>query len=354
MTQWSWIGDQKGLADALSLSGDAIGVDTEFVREDTFWPIPGLIQVGNAEQVFLIDPLAPVDFSPLSDWMANPNQTKIMHAGFEDLELFAHHFQCSPSPYFDTQLAQACLGGPISMGLDALVQSHGFPALDKSKSRNDWTRRPLARDLLDYAAQDVVHLPEIAALQRERLIELDRFDWLLEEQRTAVQRIESHLAGDIDPMDRVKGLHHLDGRGMTLIRALVHWREAEARQNNVARSRVARDEFLLALCAKPSWPTSLHSLPGVRNASVKRYGDAMRRVYEEAMGAPAESPLPTPRKPSTAERNAQKALRSDLAKIAEKHQLMPEFLAKRRDIELWAAGKGAPSGWRASILESIL
>ena len=348
------MGDASGLASALSIPGDSIGVDTEFVREDTFWPIPGLIQVGNAEKVFLIDPLAEMDFTPLARWMQAPEVTKVMHAGFEDLELFAQHFECLPSPYFDTQLAQACLGGPISMGLDALVQSYGFAPLDKSKSRNDWTRRPLSRDLLDYAAQDVLHLPEIAAHQRAQLIEQDRFEWLIEEQQAAMTRVRKHLAGELDPMDRVKGLHHLDGRGMTLMRALVAWREQVARQNNVARSRVVRDEFLMALCSRPSWPGQLSGLPGARGSSLKRYGDAMRAAYEEAMGLPAEDPLPAPRKPTGAERAAQKALKADLVALAERNDLAVEFLAKRRDIERWAAGKGGPSGWRATLLEPIL
>ena len=354
MSQWQWIGDQAGLQEALNIAGDSVGVDTEFVRETTYFPIPGLIQIGNTQQVFLIDPLAKLDFTPMADWMGSTQQTKIMHAGFEDLELFAHHFDCVPSPYFDTQLAEACLGGPISLGLDALVQSHGFAALDKSKSRNDWTVRPLARDLLDYAAQDVVHLPQIADRQRERLIELDRLHWLIEEQKTAIDKMQAHLAGGNDPMDRVKGLHHLDGRGMTVMRAMVNWREDWGREHNIARSRIARDEFLLDLAGTTRWPNNLHGLSGARGHSIKTYGDSLRRVYEEAMGQPAESALPAPQRPSSAEKAAQKALRSDIQKISEQAGLVPEFVAKRRDIERWAAGRAGPKGWRAVLLESIL
>lgn len=351
---WQWIGDQAGLASALQISGDAVGVDTEFVRESTFWPIPGLIQIGNADQVFLVDPLAQMDFSGLGAWMANPDQTKIMHAGFEDLELFGHHFDCLPSPYFDTQLAEACLGGPISLGLDALVQSHGFPAMDKTKSRNDWTVRPLARDLLDYAAQDVVHLPEIADRQRQRLIELDRLGWLIEEQNTAIDRVRRHMAGDIDPMDRVKGLHHLDGRGMTLMTAMVHWREQLARESNTARSRIARDEFLLALASRHTWPGNLGGLEGARSSSIRQYADSLRQVYEDAQGLPVMDPLAQPKRPSAEQRAAQKALKADIGRIAEREGLTPEFVAKRRDIERWADGRRGPTGWRAELLEEIL
>jgi len=354
LSRWQWISDQAGLQQALSVSGDTVGVDTEFVRETTYFPIPGLIQIGNAEQVFLIDPLADLDFSIMARWMEKAEQTKIMHAGFEDLELFAHHFGCTPSPYFDTQLAEACLGGPISLGLDALVQNHGFPALDKSKSRNDWTQRPLARDLLDYAAQDVVHLPEIAHRQRERLIEMDRLHWLIEEQQSAIARMQAHLSGLNDPMDRIKGLHHLDGRGMCIMRALVNWREDLGRDHNLARSRIARDEFLLDLASRPSFPSHLNGLNGARSHSVKHYGDAMRAVYEDAQGLPPEQALPTPKRPSAAEKAAHKALKADIQAVAEKAGLVPEFVAKRRDIERWAGGRSAPSGWRAELLESIL
>ena len=353
MSHWNWVGDQNALDQALQITGDSVGVDTEFVRETTFWPVPGLIQIGNAQSVALIDPLANMDWSGFAEWMNNPDQTKVMHAGFEDLELFARHFDVQPTPYFDTQIAQACLGGPISMGLDALVQSHGFPGLDKSKSRNDWTIRPLARDLLDYAAQDVVHLPEIAGRQRERLIELDRLSWLVEEQQTAIARIRAHLSGELDPMDRMKGLHYLDGRGLTTVRALVHWREQLARSTNTARSRVARDEFLLALGAAVDWPTHPMKLEGARS-SFKHYADAMRRVFEEAQGLPAEDALPAPKRPTSAQKNAQKALKADIVKVAETHGLVPEFLAKRRDIERWALGRSGPSGWRAELLERIL
>lgn len=331
-----------------------MGVDTEFVRESTFWPIPGLIQIGNAEQVFLIDPLAEMDFAELSSWMGNPDQTKIMHAGFEDLELFAKHFDCLPSPYFDTQLAEACLGGPISLGLDALVQSHGFPAMDKTKSRNDWTRRPLERDLLDYAAKDVVHLPEIAERQRARLIDMDRLGWLIEEQTTAIDRVRYHLAGELDPMDRVKGLHQLDGRGLTVMTAMVHWREELARESNTARSRIARDEFLLALAGAHRWPSNLGGLEGARSSSIRQYADALRQVYEDAHSLPAMDPIPQPKRPTAEQRTAQKALKSDIARLAEREGLMPEFVAKRRDIERWASGRLGPSGWRAKLLEEIL
>ena len=347
------MGDQNALDQALQITGDSVGVDTEFVRETTFWPVPGLIQIGNAQSVALIDPLADMEWSGFSEWMKNPDQTKVMHAGFEDLELFARHFDVHPTPYFDTQIAQACLGGPISMGLDALVQLHGFPGLDKSKSRNDWTIRPLARDLLDYAAQDVVHLPEIASQQRERLIELDRLSWLVEEQQAAIARIRAHLSGELDPMGRMKGLHYLDGRGLTTVRALVHWREQVARSTNTARSRVARDEFLLALGAAVDWPKHPMKLEGARS-SFKHYADAMRRVFEEAQGFPAEEALPAPKRPTSAQKNAQKALKADIVKVAETHGLVPEFLAKRKDIERWALGRSAPSGWRAALLERIL
>ncbi|QGG80019.1 hypothetical protein GH975_05275 [Litorivicinus lipolyticus] len=351
--KWQWVADQPGLEQALSQPDSFIGVDTEFVREDTFWPKPGLIQIGNAEQVFLVDPLVELDFSPFQRWMKNPDQIKVTHAGFEDLELFAHHFATQPSPWFDTQLAWAVLGGPISIGLDGLVQAFGHAPLDKSKSRNDWTRRPLARDLLDYAAQDVVHLPSIAADLRQQLIDKDRLGWLMEEQGAAMDRIRGVMANAFDPMDRVKGLHSLSGQGMACMRAMVNWRDQTARANNLARSRVIRDELLLVLADCERWP-DLAKLPGYRGGATRRYADELKQHYDAGRAAPAEAALDKPTRPSPQQKKANQALKAAVTACAERHGLAPEFLARRKDIEAWAAAKSQPQGWRATLLKEWL
>lgn len=351
--KWQWIDQQADLAQALSQPDEMIGVDTEFVRESTFWPIPGLIQIGNREQVYLIDPLAQLDYRAFSQWLTNRQQIKVTHAGFEDLELFAFHFGAMPDAWFDTQLAMACLGGPISMGLDALVQQFGFPGLDKTKSRNDWTRRPLGQDLLHYAAQDVVYLPEIAADLRDQLDKLDRLHWLAQEQSAVQQRIQGLLDGAGDPMDRVKGLHNLSGQGLAVMRGLVGWRDQVARAENLARARVVRDELLLALADSPQWP-NLADLPGYRGSSTRAYATALEGLYRDGQAKPAEQPIPRPQKPSAAERKATQGVKQAVNRCAEYLGIAPEFLAKRRDIESWASGKDEPRGWRADALKEYL
>ncbi|MGB0957717.1 MAG: ribonuclease D, partial [Litorivicinus sp.] len=297
-----------------------------------------------------VDPLAELDFEDFQVWMANPEQVKVTHAGFEDLELFAHHFATQPSPWFDTQLAWACLGGPLSIGLDGLVQAFGHAPLDKSKSRNDWTRRPLAQDLLDYAAQDVVHLPAIARELRQQLIDQDRLSWLMEEQAAVLERIQGLLSNAFDPMDRVKGLHNLSGQGMATMRAMVGWRDETARSQNQARSRIVRDELLLNLADCERWP-DLSTLPGYRGGATRRHADALRERFEAGRAGPAEDALPKPSRPSPAQKKANQAMKAAVNACAERHALAPEFLARRKDIEAWAGGKSGPQGWRKALLK---
>lgn len=238
-----------------------IAVDTEFIREKTFYPQIALIQVATLKKTWLIDPLAfSVDeIEPLLEILRNPKILKVMHAAYSDQECFYWSYKMMAEPVFDTAVGGALLGMGDNIGLGKLTRDVLDITLPKGRARAKWLQRPLPQELENYAAMDVTHLVELADILEKKLTRLDRFEWALE---------ESHVDSsgfDVSPLDFTRKLAKsatLDDRGRKVLYSLVEWRENRARTGDRPRNWVASNETLVALAK--SQPKSLKELQSYR------------------------------------------------------------------------------------------
>jgi len=339
----------------------AIGVDTEFVRQRTFFPALGLIQIATGADVTLIDPLAVRDLTPLGELLGDQRVVKVFHACSEDLEVLYHRFDALPEPLFDTQLAAAFAGYGYSLGYAALVARIFGDELPKGETRTDWLARPLAPEQLRYAALDAAYLP---ALHRRLAAELEDRGmraWL-EEEMTELARVERFLPPPQEIYRRIKGAGRLDGRQRAALRRLAAWRERTARELDLPRGFVLRDDVLLALAeARPLDRRQLARIPGLHPRQRRRYGDQLLR---ELRAAGADPPLARADRPSLAgHRQAIKELQALVASTAERLDLPAELLASRKVVQelvgrvLRGARPALPRalrGWRRQAIGEAL
>jgi len=242
-----------------------VAFDTEFMRENTFFPELCLVQVADANEAAAIDPMAQgLDLTPLLDLLTdNQDVLKVVHAGGQDLEIVYNLTGKTPHPMFDTQVAAMALGMGEQAGYSSLVQSMLGIALDKGARFTDWARRPLDKRQLDYAVSDVTHLATLFPRMVERLKSTGRGEWLDEE----MERLTDPANYAQDPQDAWKRVK-ASGRNPEMLgrlKALAAWREAEARGKNLPRGRIVKDETLADIAAHP--PKTQDDLARVRGLS---------------------------------------------------------------------------------------
>lgn len=347
----NWISTDAELAAAVSTWGAVIGIDTEFQRTDTFFPLPGLYQIASGDAVFLLDPLTINEWQPLVGHLHDPKVRLVMHACGEDLELFNSHLGAVPTRIFDTQLANAFVSGDFSLSYTNLVERHLGVTLGKPQTRSNWLRRPLSDAQIHYACEDVLYLGQLHERLQARLEETGRLEWFedaMKGQGTFAQTAPEHYYRNFGSAWR------LDGRSLAVLRALVTWRELKARTENVPRSRVIRDEHLLAFARRPQLgQADLDELlpPGV----ARRYGAELFEAHREGLDAEHLERLDPPL--DRAQGEISRAAR-DVAKArAESAGFAPELLARKRDVESCVrhfCAKGELSdyylGWREDLV----
>ncbi|HYD99652.1 MAG TPA: ribonuclease D [Alphaproteobacteria bacterium] len=226
-----------------------LAVDTEFLRDKTYWPRLCLVQVASPEEAVAIDPLAPgIDLTPLWDLMHDPKILKVFHAARQDLEIFLHQTGRIPQPLFDTQVAAMVCGFGESVSFETLATKLAGAQIDKSSRFTDWSQRPLTERQIDYALSDVVYLRPIYEKLRRRLDKADRADWLTEEMAVltepATYRVEAEEA-----WRRLK-VRSGKPRFLAVLKELAAWREREAQRRDVPRSRIMKDDALLDIAAQ--------------------------------------------------------------------------------------------------------
>jgi len=339
------------------LATDAIAVDTEFVRTDTFYPLLGLIQISDGEQVWLVDPLAIEDFGPLETLFSCPSVVKVFHSCSEDLEVLRHQLGLLPSPLFDTQVAAAFLGHGYSRGYSALMATVLDIHLDKHETRSDWLRRPLSDAQLLYAAEDVYFLIKAYRKLVTGLEDSGRSQWMAEDMADL-------LAAAMDPetpdtyYQRVKGSWKLSRDELALLRDLTSWREREARLKNRPRNRIVPDQvFLDLLRLKPARVGELGKVEGFHTGAVRRYGEAVLDILH---GEPDTQDLELPAAPlDKSAKSALARVRQRLDSKAEALAMAVELLARKKDLEdlVRSSLRGAPvlperlaRGWRREVI----
>jgi ribonuclease D len=337
---------------------DFVCVDTEFMRENTYWPELCLIQIADSEEAAAIDPLAPgIDMTPLMELMTNNEDVlKIFHAGGQDVEIIYNITQRTPHPIFDTQIAMMAISQSEQIGYSNLVESWLGIAVDKGARFTDWSRRPLTERQIEYAIGDVTHLAKIFPKMLNRLKKTERGAWL----NVEMEKLADPAGYRNDPD---KAWHRIKAAGrnpamLGRLKAIAAWREGEAQDKNLPRGRIVRDETLADIASHP--PKTQADLAKVRGLSPGwKDNEIGRRLMAtlEAAQPLSEDELP-PRTPRGAPLGKEGALVADLLKLLLKIRsreidVASRLLARSDDLELLAAGirKNLPllEGWRYEV-----
>ncbi|HEV8632206.1 MAG TPA: ribonuclease D [Thermoanaerobaculia bacterium] len=339
-----------------------VGIDSEFVRERTFFPRLGLLQISDGTQGALVDPLALSDLAPLAAVLADPAILKVAHSPSEDLEVLYHRFGWFPAPLFDTQAAAAFSGLEAAMSYQRLVRELLGVELAKGETRTDWLQRPLTPAQLEYAAHDVELLLPLYQQLRPRLEEQGRFPWVIEESRRLGDAAR-FLPPPEESYLRLNGLGGLDRRQLAVLRTLAAWRERQARERDLPRNFVLKEAALVALGRKqPQRLADLAGIPDLPAKQAERLGETLLRLVREAQQLPTEElPEAMPRGARDERGRAlvdrlQEAVRLRAIALG----LPPTVLASRRELKQLLAlpdvalPPPALAGWRWELLAAEL
>ena len=331
-----------------------IALDTEFLREKTYYPKFCLLQIAAPGWVACVDPLAIPDLSQLLTAIYNPAITKVLHSCRQDLEIFFQITGRVPEPIFDTQIAAPLLGFQENPGYAMLVSSFLNINLNKAHTRTDWSVRPLSEDQIQYAADDVIYLCKIYNLMCEQLSQLGRLDWL-DSDFALLNDPELYQLSPENAWLKIRGKNKLTGRQLSILQSLTEWRERTAQNENKPRNWLFPDDMLLELAKLQ--PVTLSDLAKIRNInerSVNRYGKVLCELIDEARQRPPK-PLKEKDQPAkkTQHHEAVLDVMSAVVRIrAEENSLNPIILATRKELEQLLFGdENCPllQGWRHNM-----
>lgn len=337
-------------------TAEFVTVDTEFLRDSSYYSKLCLIQIADDDGAFAIDPLAEgIDLAPFFDLMANENVVKVLHACRQDLEIFVNMVNQLPTPIFDTQVAAMVCGFGDSVGYETLVNKITGGQLDKSARYTDWSKRPLSDKQLTYALGDVTYLRTIYRKLKSELEKTGRESWV-EEEMAPYKETSLYLVEPKEAWKRLK-VRTNKPRFLGLLQCLAEWRETEAQQRDVPRNRVAKDETLFEIAAHPPKDANqLDRLRGVPNGFGRsRAGKSLMEALEDGLNLP-DSALPqlARAKPRPATPPMADLLKVLLKIKCEQARVAARMVASAQELEQWAAEPHktdlrAFHGWRNDI-----
>jgi ribonuclease D len=352
------ISDRARLEDfaAALVDSPGIALDTEFLRERTYRPQLCLLQLASNGQAQCIDPLADLPLDVLRPALTSPATQKILHAARQDLEVLWPVFGQLAGVY-DTQIAAGLAGLPAQVGYSELVRRLLGIDLPKGQTRTDWSRRPLTDAQVQYAIDDVLHLPALRDLLDEQLDKLGRRGWLAEEL-SDLTRADRLFVDPDKAWEKLKWAGELDPDRLRLAQLLAAWRESRAIDRDRPRSWILDDSGLRGIVLRvPRKPADLATIADLTPGFIERSGDAVLGLVEDA-AMPPELPPPSQRPRPDPELQARvKRLGGVVQDQARALALAPELLATRRDLESIARGKPASqvlTGWRGAVLGDAL
>jgi len=330
-----------------------LAIDTEFVREKTYYPQLCLIQVSNGIELACIDPIALNSIEPLLDIFYDTRITKVFHAASQDLEIFANLRNELPTPLFDTQIAAALLGHGNQISYAALVKSYCDVDLDKSHSRTDWSRRPLSDAQIQYAADDVRYLGEVYGLLKQELKTKNRSAWL-DEDFIKLADVTRYQINPEHSWQQIKGLDKLADRNLVFAQALASWRERYAQKIDKPKRWVIKDDILLAMADGPVTNNDELGAAGLSDKSRDRFGQEWLNLLSKAATIPEDQRPVRQRfeRLTNAQRKLGKELMTTLQNIGEEQQIDPGLIATRKIVNQLVAGERDVSvlqGWRNDI-----
>jgi ribonuclease D len=332
-----------------------VTVDTEFLRESTYYPLLCVAQMASPDEAVVVDALAPgIDLAPFYALMADENIMKVFHAARQDIEIVWHAAELIPHPIFDTQVAAMVLGYGDSISYDQLVQRITGDTLDKSHRFTDWTRRPLTDAQLTYAASDVTHLRQVYLALVEDLERRGRADWVAEEMSVLTSPDTYRMEPDnawLRLKTRVR-----KPRELAVLIEVAAWREREAQQRDVPRARVLKDEAITDIAVQA--PATLEKLKHLRSLPKgferSRWGEAIVAAVARGLERdPKTLPLPQRSQPAANGAAVVELLKVLLRMISERHHVAAKVIATVDDLERIAASDRADvpalKGWRREL-----
>jgi ribonuclease D len=352
------IADSRELAAFCERQANAefIAIDTEFMRDTTYWPVLCVVQIGGPDEAAAIDMLADgLDPAPLFALLSNAQVLKVFHSARQDMEIFFHLLDRLPGPIFDSQVAAMVCGFGDSVAYQTLARRLAGAQIDKSSRFADWSHRPLTQRQIDYALADVTHLRPIYEKLSKKLKHNGREAWLSEEMAVLTDPDTYRL----DPERAWRRLkpRSTDRTFLAVLQALAAWREREAQRRDTPRNRVIRDEQLLDIAAhRPESPEQLARTRGLRQDFAQgRIGQAILAAVAEGLAVPAGArPKPAARPESNVDAGPLVELLKVLLKLkCQEHHVAQKLVASAADLEMIAlddkARVPALSGWRREV-----
>lgn len=353
--QARWIDDPTQLQRHVDAPPARIGLDTEFIRERTFWPQLALVQIAIGDEILLVDPLAPGITEALAPLLVDPAVLKIMHSPSEDLVAFKHACAVVPKPLFDTQLAAALVGIGGGLGYQKLVEQTTGVALGKGETRSDWLRRPLSAAQLEYAADDVRHLFEMHEALDGQLGQLDRREWLAQDTARAVTNAENE-GPEPWPHRALRSAQRLDRGAQLRLLRLLRWRDRHAREHDRPRNWVLDNELAVAVARdNPTDRDGLQRQLDAHPKAPRKLGETIWRALSTPL--PDESRAPVAVAADPVEKQRLRQLQDAVAARSAELGLPDGVLASRRWLEALLLGGQWPdalAGWRRAALEPVL
>lgn len=348
-----WIDTPDALRARIADPPATIGLDTEFIRERTYWPQLALVQIAlgeSAEDILLVDPLVPGMCDALAPLLTDASVLKIMHSASEDLVAFRHASGVLPMPIFDTQIAAALAGVGGGMGYQKLVQAVADVALAKGETRSDWLRRPLSPSQLEYAADDVLHLHALHRHLHTALEAQDRSAWLQEDCARLLATVADD-EGERWPHLSLRSAQFLDAEGQRRLLRLLRWREVHARRSDRPRSWILDNELAFAIArAAPTERASLQAILDATPKAPRSLGDAVFAALHSPLEDESDTPLA---RGDDRDKKQLRAMQEAVAAAAAELGLPEGLLASRRLLEGLQDGagwSGSLAGWRRRIL----
>ncbi len=333
--------------------GTWIGVDTEFMRERTYYSEPCLIQLSGDAGIACVDIITIDDLSSLKEALCREDIVKLMHSCSQDLEIFHLLFKEIPPNIFDTQVAAAFTGKGDQVSYAALVDDICGVTLHKAHTRARWCNRPLSKDEIHYAEDDVRYLPALFDSLSKELENLGRRAWFDAEMR-GISNTAVHAINESNAWQRMNALGQMAGRSLAAAKALAGWRESLAQSRDKPRSWILADKVLVRIAnTLPETIAELSSIEDITDGFVKHRGERILSIIRQS-AEHSESEQPTgPGRPDAREKALKKELAMILDAAAEKIELPASLLATRKDLTAMIHGDrelAVLQGWRAEIV----
>jgi ribonuclease D len=335
---------------------DFVAIDTEFMRDQTYWPKVCLIQAATEQDSYIIDPLAPgIELKPFFELLTVPTVLKVFHAARQDIEIFHHLARIIPHPFFDTQIAAMVCGFGEAVSYETLVRKTLNAQIDKSSRFTDWSRRPLSEKQLTYALADVTHLCKVYRSLSKELEESGRVEWVEEEMRY----LTTKEIYELKPEDAWKRLRTrtTSKRFLSVLMEVAAWRERDAQTRDLPRGRILKDEAVVEIAAQqPKTQAELEALRAVpRGFANSRSGPALIEAIQRGLARPV-SEVPSPERVEPVADGAGALI--DLLKVllkarCDQHGVAPKLVASSEDLERIASDDEpdipAMHGWRRDV-----